>query len=125
MTEFPRWKDIRPDLVERAGGERAVAASRARDQAYLDGYRLAERRKQVGLTQMDVAERMGVTKGRVSQIERGDVSTVEVLARYVEALGGYLQISAVFGDDVHILRSADPEANPKPEAKPESKSLAA
>lgn len=113
MTEFPRWKDIRPDLVERAGGEEAVAASRARDQAYLDGYRLAEKRQQVGMTQAEVAEHMGVTKGRISQIERGDVSTVEVLARYVEALGGNLQISAVFGDDLYILRSADPEAKPE------------
>ncbi|WP_211275522.1 hypothetical protein [Actinoplanes rectilineatus] len=50
--------------------------------------------------------RMGITKGRVSQIERGEVSTVEAIARYVEALGGRLQISAVFGDDQYILRGA-------------------
>lgn len=30
---------------------------------------------------------MGVTKGRVSQIERGLISTQDVLARYAEAEG--------------------------------------
>jgi hypothetical protein len=42
---------------------------------------------------------MGVTKSRVSQVERGEVSTIEVVARYVQAIGGQIQISAVFGDD--------------------------
>lgn len=116
MTEFPRWRDIRPDLVEKAGGEKAVAEARKRQQAYIDGYRLAERRKELGLTQADVADRMGVTKGRVSQVENGDVSTVDVIARYVEALGGHLQISAVFGDDLYILRSAKPDVTTEPEA---------
>ena len=41
-----------------------------------------------GLTQQQVADRMGVTKGRVSQIERGGVSGHDVLARYAAALGG-------------------------------------
>jgi len=62
------------------------------------------------LTQTDVAERMGVTKSRISQIERGEVSTVEAIARYVQALGGHIQISAVFGDDLYILRGADTHA---------------
>ncbi|MEZ5090178.1 MAG: helix-turn-helix transcriptional regulator [Micropruina sp.] len=66
--------------------------------------------KGLGLTQADVAERMGVTKSRVSQIERGEVSTVDVIARYVQAIGGHLQISAIFGDDLFILRSADTSA---------------
>ena len=33
---------------------------------------------------------MGVTNGRVSQIERGKISGQEVLARYAIALGGRL-----------------------------------
>ncbi len=47
----------------------AVTEARHRNQAYVDGHRLAERRKVLGLTQAGVAERMGVTKSRVSQIE--------------------------------------------------------
>jgi helix-turn-helix protein len=47
------------------------------------------------LTQADVAEKMGVTKSRVSQVERGEVSTIEAVARYVQAIGGTIQVSAV------------------------------
>ncbi|MEV4254053.1 helix-turn-helix transcriptional regulator [Spirillospora sp. NPDC049652] len=110
MTGFEKWSDLRDEAVAAAGGEEAVAEAGKRVQAYIDGYRLAERRKALELTQTDVAERMGVTKGRVSQIERGEVATVEAIARYVRALGGELQVNAVFGDDVYILRGADPSA---------------
>ncbi|MEV4292235.1 helix-turn-helix transcriptional regulator [Nonomuraea bangladeshensis] len=110
MTSFPKWNDVRADIVATSGGEEAVAEARRRNQAYIDGYRLAERRKSVGMSQAEVADLMGVTKSRVSQIERGEVSTVEAIARYVQALGGQLQISAVFGDDLYILRGADTHA---------------
>jgi transcriptional regulator with XRE-family HTH domain len=78
--------------------------------ASIDGHLLARRRRDMGLTQLDVATRMGVTKSRVSQVERGEVSTVDVIARYVEALGGYLQICAVFGDDQQVLRGTGTDA---------------
>ncbi|GLW13178.1 hypothetical protein Misp01_83060 [Microtetraspora sp. NBRC 13810] len=110
MTSFPKWSDVRADIVATSGGEEAVAEARRRNQAYIDGYRLAERRKSLDLSQTQVADLMGVTKSRVSQIERGEVSTVEAIARYVQALGGQLQISAVFGDDLYILRGTDTHA---------------
>lgn len=110
MTNFPKWSDVRSGIVADAGGEQVVAEARKRNQAYIDGHRLAERRTALDLTQVEVAERMGVTKSRVSQIERGEVSTVEAIARYVQALGGHLQISAVFGDDLYILRGTDTHA---------------
>ena len=84
--------------------------STLRNQTYIDARCLAERRSALGLTQAEVADRMGITKSRVSQIERGDVSTVDVIARYVQALGGQLQISAVFGNDLLILQSAGTSA---------------
>ena len=46
------------------------------------GRRLAELRRSRGLTPAVVAERMGVTKGRVSQIEQGQASGQAVLARH-------------------------------------------
>ena len=51
------------------------------------------------LTQEQVATRMGVSVARVSQIERGDVSTQDVLGRYVPALDGTLKLIADFGDE--------------------------
>ncbi|MCT9929929.1 helix-turn-helix domain-containing protein [Planotetraspora sp. A-T 1434] len=40
-----------------------------------------EIRRSRGLTQQQVAERMGVTKGRISQIEQGKISGHDTLAR--------------------------------------------
>jgi len=42
---------------------------------------------------------MGVSTARVSQIEAGDLSTQDVLARYIAALGGTLTPIADFGDE--------------------------
>ncbi len=42
---------------------------------------------------------MGVSVGRVSQIEHGDLSGLDVLDRYVTALGGRLDLVATFGDE--------------------------
>jgi hypothetical protein len=46
----------------------------------------------------------------LSQIERGEVSTIEAVARYVQAIGGQIQISVVFGDELYILRGTVTEA---------------
>ena len=51
---------------------------------------------------------MGITPGRVSQIERGEVATIDAIARYIEALGGRLELVASFGD--HALTVATTEA---------------
>ena len=56
-------------------------------------------RKLRGLTQREVAQAMGVTVGRVSQIENGELSGIDVLDRYVTALGGLLEVVANFGDE--------------------------
>ncbi|MFG3435722.1 hypothetical protein ACGF0J_00640 [Nonomuraea sp. NPDC047897] len=50
MTSFPKWSDVRAAIVATSGGEEAVAEARRRNQAYIDGYRLAERRKSLGLS---------------------------------------------------------------------------
>ena len=47
----------------------------------------------------EVAARMGVSVARVSQIESGDVSTQDVLNRFIAALGGILKLIADFGDE--------------------------
>jgi hypothetical protein len=42
---------------------------------------------------------MGLSVDRVSQIDRGDVSTQDVHNRFVTALGGTLKVIADFGDE--------------------------
>jgi transcriptional regulator with XRE-family HTH domain len=106
-------------MTEKAGGEAAVAAAREERLAEEAGYKLAELRKALKLTQQQVAERMGVTKGRVSQIERGLISTQDVLARYAEALGGRLQQAIYFpsGDIAVIARVTTTGAAPAAKQK--------
>jgi DNA-binding XRE family transcriptional regulator len=105
MSGYTRWKDIRAEHVERAGGEEAVAAGKQELLATVVGHRLAEVRRTRGLTQLQVAERMGVTKGRVSQIEQGKISGQDVVARYAAALGGRLH-QAIYFDDGDIAAIA-------------------
>jgi len=105
MSSYVRWRDIRGQLVEQAGGEEAVAAGKQALLAEVLGHRLAEVRKQRGLTQQEVADRMGVTKGRVSQIEQGQVSGQDVIARFAAALGGRLH-QAIYFDDGDIAAIA-------------------
>ena len=81
-----------------AGAAALVAGNRARA--------LSELRERLGLSQEEVAERMGVRPQRVAAIERAEPGATEVrtLAGYVEALGGRLEIAADVGGEHVVLR---------------------
>ncbi|HMD24462.1 MAG TPA: helix-turn-helix domain-containing protein [Streptosporangiaceae bacterium] len=70
------------------------------------GRTLTEERTRLGLTQTEVAQRMGVPLDQVAAIERADPGTTDVrtLVSYIEALGGRLTLTADFGGDRVILR---------------------
>lgn len=59
---------------------------------------LEEIRKARQLTQSKLAETLGVNQGEVSKIEHRTDVYLSTLAGYVEALGGKLEIRAVFPD---------------------------
>ena len=105
MSSYVAWSDIRAEHVARAGGEETVEAGKRQMLAEVVGHRLAEIRRARGLTQQQVADRMGVSKGRISQIERGKISGQDVLARYATALGGHLH-QAIYFDDGDITAIA-------------------
>ncbi|WP_278590858.1 helix-turn-helix domain-containing protein [Olsenella uli] len=77
-----------------------MQVARERTQAYVDAYNLCEARKASHMTQVQVADAMGVSQNRVSQIENGDVDamTVNSIRRYVEALGGRLTLTVEMPD---------------------------
>jgi helix-turn-helix protein len=93
-----RWSEVRDRHVE-AIGEEKVEAGKDRLLAQVRAHRLAEIRRSRRLTQREVAAAMRVTVGRVSQIEAGDISGIDVLDRYVAAIGGTLELVANFGDE--------------------------
>lgn len=86
-----------------------------RDLASSEGYREAHRRlrpfeeiarvvvmrrARLGLSQQDLADRMGTTASVVSRIESGQHrSSTETLRRLGEALGGHAVIGFTFDDD--------------------------
>jgi DNA-binding XRE family transcriptional regulator len=103
MTEFYDWEDVRAELGD--GNATALADERARTEAWISAYHLAEERKRRGLTQREVADLMGVTPGRISQIENGDLDANEVatLSRYAQALGARLRIIFDYGNDLRQI----------------------
>jgi transcriptional regulator with XRE-family HTH domain len=65
-------------------------------------------REQAGLSQRELAERLGVRQPRIAAIERSRNVTLDVLERYVGALGGRLELSVVQGDKRYTLISSQP-----------------
>ena len=59
---------------------------------------LDEIRKAREMTQAKLAETLGVNQGEISKIEHRTDIYISTLAGYVEALGGKLEIRAVFPD---------------------------
>lgn len=101
------WETLERQLYE-AGVDRAeVEAGARRLLAEARGHQLAETRKQHGLAQKDIAVRMRVSVARVSQIEHGEAVSLDVIARYVEALGGRLDLVADFGDHTVRMPASD------------------
>jgi predicted transcriptional regulator len=68
-----------------------------RASAQIEELTLQELRRGMNVTQVDAARAAEMTQSELSRLEsRGD-HRVSTLRRYVEALGGKLEVSAVFG----------------------------
>lgn len=101
--------EVRPDaawttldeLLESLGEDRARidAGARRAIQTTL-AYELAQLRKARGLSQVQLAAAVGMDQSRISRIERGDVTRIEVgtLADYARALGGELELVVRIGE---------------------------
>lgn len=90
------WKEVKrksADTPERR------ARTAARQQAMRDAMALGEIREKRELTQTDVAKVMEISQGRVSRLERSQDVYLSTLREYVEALGGRLEVAAVFDED--------------------------
>jgi len=107
------WKEVKADkgaIDQESGRDVAAARTAAREatQAYVLGFRLAQLREDAGVSQTELARRMGVSQPRVSQLEQGDPGqmALDTLRRYIAALGGRMRVVADFDDhDVTISAS--------------------
>jgi DNA-binding XRE family transcriptional regulator len=72
--------------------------------------RLAAVRRRRGVSQAAVARALEVSQPNVSRIEQEDDVYLSTLARYIAALGGHLEVRAVFPDEtITVLREPESE----------------
>lgn len=70
------------------------------------GLRIARRRRQAGLTQVELAERMGTTQSAVSRLESGrTLPTFDLLERFASATRGPFEV--VFGEEPELPSRAE------------------
>lgn len=95
-TKFSRLRgDVSPERRARLDTIKA---------AMVEAERLAAVRAGRGMTQVELAAALGRTQGQVSHIEKRDDLYLSTLRAYVEALGGQLEVTAVFeGDERHAI----------------------
>lgn len=87
------WKSVRAERLDRS----AIARAKERARVHVEEMTLQELRRGLNLTQVDAARVAEMTQSELSRLEsRGD-HRISTLRRYVEALGGRLEVSAVFG----------------------------
>ena len=100
MTGHRPWKEIRgaadrdPERRRRAEASRRDAESEQR--AYEQS--LAELRRARAFTQAQLAEALDVPQLQISRIEHQAELYISTIARYLEAMGGHLELVGVFGD---------------------------
>ncbi|WP_237232670.1 helix-turn-helix domain-containing protein [Rothia nasisuis] len=92
MTTLEELKQMRP--VDSQELQRLVNEMHAEARVF----QLQELRKDLGLTQTDLAEKIGVSQKRISQLEKGDIESVSIktLRKYLAALGADLTVTANF-----------------------------
>ena len=85
------WPDIR---AQRFSAEELRKIDREVESELLE-LDLRELREAMGLTQGELAQRIEITQSQLSKLERRDDHRISTLRRYVQALGGSLEICAV------------------------------
>ncbi|HWK89861.1 MAG TPA: XRE family transcriptional regulator [Longimicrobium sp.] len=103
---------------ELRAGMRPAAQDQAHERAMqmLLAIPLGELRRAREMTQQELAVLLGTTQANVSQIEKRADVYISTLRRYIEALGGELEITARFpGGELRLLEIADLDRVAEPE----------
>lgn len=69
---------------------------------------LSELRKSCGVTQVDLAAKMGVPQSQLSRIERTDGIRISTLQRYLAGLGAKLVVRVKLGGKVREVSLGTP-----------------
>jgi DNA-binding XRE family transcriptional regulator len=104
MSQYSRWAEVKRRMranqpeVSDAEWESRRQMARTATEAYVVGHHLREIREEQGLTQAQVAESVGISQARVSQIERGEIHNLETMRTYAEVLGARIIVTIEYGD---------------------------
>jgi predicted transcriptional regulator len=89
-----RWDEVKKKKVP----AKRLAEIEALAKHHANELSLRELREMTGKTQVQLAQVTHIAQSELSRLERRDDCLVSTLRRYVEALGGELEVTAVFGD---------------------------
>lgn len=84
---------VSPDVKTKAG---------LKALAIIDEMGLAELRKALGVTQVTLADEMGVQQPTVARIEKQQDIYISTVRNYIESLGGHMELYASFPDGTRI-----------------------
>jgi len=99
MSGRKNFEELRKELRSKPGVPAKVEEYK---KAMRDGLHLAELRRHRALTQETVAGSLKTSQPNVSRIESEHDLYLSTLRQYVSALGGQLQVTAVFSDDERV-----------------------
>lgn len=101
-----KWTDLRQQMSPDA--QREVQERVARAAGHLDEIRRAR-----GMTQVTLASAMGVSQAQITKVEHQADLYVSTLRRFVEAMGGELELVARFpdGESVGVNLAEPPVAS--------------
>ena len=117
MADIPYQPLIRDRDAERARLDRVPGYSEARREAAVEFHllsQLLEARKRAGLTQEEVALRMGTTRSAISRLEgsRKHLPALSTLRRYADVLGCDVEIQLVPRSPEGVTPREKPSASP-------------
>ncbi|HWB16723.1 MAG TPA: XRE family transcriptional regulator [Vicinamibacterales bacterium] len=106
-----KWADLKKRMSPEA--QREVQKRVARTARHLDEIRRAR-----GMTQVTLASAMGVSQAQITKVEHQADLYVSTLRRFVEAMGGELELVARFpdGEAIGVNLAKPDEAIEKPRA---------
>lgn len=105
-----KWRDIRRTL-----SPDAEARIEQRVKALIAANSLNQLREARQLTQASLANILGVNQGSVSKMEKRTDMYISTLRSFIEAMGGQLQIRAVFPEGEVLIDQFERVPEPKDE----------
>lgn len=113
-----KWNDLKHKSSPAVRTRLKKEAHAELERIGFDKLRLARRQ-----TQVTVAEKLNVAQGAVSRIEKQSDFLLSTLRDYVSALGGQLELRAVFPDGDFVIESFHSE-KPSRKRRPRTKAAA-